>query len=317
MVALHGPNPVTAGEENVRQYLTNFSDAIQFMHDQTIQYLNRGYTPGEMMDLIQLPPHLASNSYLQETYGAKDWNIFHIFRYYRGYYTGEVRDLFPQSTLSEAQMSAELAGGVDALAIKAESVRLLGNLEWALRLADDVLQLDPGNAAAFETKKAAMLALAGSTINSQARNMLLSDYLLMTGQAKTQLPFGDPKAAFSRIDDNMVPLMPLDTLHRILAVSLNASKSMATEMVVGLQLTDVKKNDPKAPDYYSLNVRKGILEVNPPSASTAQFVITTDTLTWKELVLSKLAPEDAVASGKVVISGGTPESFFSFMDLFE
>jgi alkyl sulfatase BDS1-like metallo-beta-lactamase superfamily hydrolase len=147
------------------------------MHDQTVQYLNRGYTPGEMMDLIELPPHLASNSYLQETYGAKDWNIFHIFRYYRGYYTGEVRDLFPQSTLSEAQMSAELAGGVDALAGKAESMRLAGNLEWALRLADDVLLLEPDNASAFETKKAAMLALAGSTINSQARNMLLSDYL--------------------------------------------------------------------------------------------------------------------------------------------
>jgi hypothetical protein len=40
-------------------------------------------------------------------------------------------------------------------------------------------------------------------------------------------------------------------------------------------------------------------------------------LTWKELVLSKLTPEDAVEKGKVVISGGTPESFYSFMDLFE
>jgi alkyl sulfatase BDS1-like metallo-beta-lactamase superfamily hydrolase len=98
LIALHGANPVTAGEENVRQYLTNFSDAIQFMHDQTVQYMNKGYTPGEIKDLIQLPPHLASNSYLQETYGGKGWDIYHIFRYYRGYYTGEVRDLFPQST---------------------------------------------------------------------------------------------------------------------------------------------------------------------------------------------------------------------------
>ena len=268
------------------------------------------------MDLIQLPPHLASNSYLQETYGAKDWNIFHIFRYYRGYYTGEVRDLFPQSTLSEAQMSAELAGGVEALAIKAESIRLAGNLEWALRLADDVLQLDPGNAAAFETKKAAMLALAGSTINSQARNMLLSDYLLLTGQNRKDFGFGNPKVGFASIDNIMVPFMPLDTLHRILAVSLNASKSMLTDMVVGLQLTDGGKNKPN-PAYYTLNIRKGILEVNPPSASSAQFVIVTDALTWKQLVLYKLTPEDAVAYGKVVISGGTPESFYAFMDLFE
>jgi alkyl sulfatase BDS1-like metallo-beta-lactamase superfamily hydrolase len=318
LVALHGPNPVTVGEENVRQYLTNFSDAIQFLNDQTVQYLNRGFTPGEMKDLIVLPPHLASSPYLQETYGAKDWDIFHIFRYYRGYYTGEVRDLFPQSTLSEAQMSAELAGGVDALASKAESARVAGNLEWALRFADDALVLEPGNTAAFETKKAAMLALAANTMNSQARNMLLSDYLLMTGQVEdTRFDFGNPKAAFASIQDNAVKLMPMDTLHRIMAVNLNASKSMETDMVVGLQLTDIKKNDPNAPNYYRLNVRKGILEVNPPSSTKGQFVIVTDSLSWKQLVLGKLEPEVAVANGKVVISGGSPESFYSFMDLFE
>jgi alkyl sulfatase BDS1-like metallo-beta-lactamase superfamily hydrolase len=318
LVALHGPNPVTTGAENVRQYLTNFSDAIQFLNDQTVQYLNRGFTPGEMKDLIVLPPHLASSPYLQETYGAKDWDIFHIFRYYRGYYTGEVRDLFPQSTLSEAQMSAELAGGVDALASKAESARVAGNLEWALRFADDALVLEPGNTAAFETKKAAMLALAANTMNSQARNMLLSDYLLMTGQVEdTRFDFGNPKAAFASIQDNAVKLMPMDTLYRIMAVNLNASKSMETDMVVGLQLTDIKKNDPNAPNYYRLNVRKGILEVNPPSSTKGQFVIVTDSLSWKQLVLGKLEPEVAVANGKVVISGGSPESFYSFMDLFE
>jgi alkyl sulfatase BDS1-like metallo-beta-lactamase superfamily hydrolase len=316
LVALHGANPVTTGEENVRQYLTNFSDAIQFLNDQTVQYLNRGYTDREMMDLIVLPPHLASSPYLQETYGSKDWNIVHIFRYYRGYYTGEVRDLFPQSIESEAQMSAFLAEGDGDLASKAQAALDI-NLEWALRLADDALVLEPDNASAFETKKAAMLALAENTMNAQARNMLLSDYLLMTGQVQTPFPFGDPKAAFSSIEDNAVKLMPMDTLHRIMAVNLNASKSMETDRIVGLQLTDIKMNDPNAQDHYTLNARKGILEVDPPSASEGQFEIVTDSLTWKQLVLAKLDPEAAVANGKVVISGGTPESFYAFMDLFE
>jgi hypothetical protein len=40
-------------------------------------------------------------------------------------------------------------------------------------------------------------------------------------------------------------------------------------------------------------------------------------LSWRELVLSKRTPEDAVEYDKVVISGGTPESFYAFMDLFE
>jgi alkyl sulfatase BDS1-like metallo-beta-lactamase superfamily hydrolase len=315
LVALHGPNPVTTGAENVREYLTNFSDAIQFLNDQTVQYLNRGYTPGEMKDLIQLPPHLASSPYLQETYGSKDWDIFHIFRYYRGYYTGEVRDLFPQSTQSEAEMSAMLAGGIPELAAKAEDALEDGKLEWALRLADDALVLDPENSAAFEAKKAAMLALAEGTMNSQARNMLLSDYLLMTEQLPTAFPFGEPKAAFSRMDNHTVLLMPMDTLHRIMAVNLNASKSMETDMVVDLQLTDISKNGRAA--HYTLAVRKGILEVDPPTPGKGQFVITTDSVTWKELVLGKLDPEAAITDRDVVITGGTPENFLAFMDLFE
>ncbi len=315
LVTIHGPNPVTGGKENVNRYLTDFSDAIQFVNGQTLYYMNKGYTAGEMMDLIVLPPHLASSPYLQEIYGSKEWNIVHIFRYYRGYYTGEIRDLFPQTTQSEAEMSAFLAEGDGDLASKAQAALDI-NPEWALRLADDALLLDPDNAVAFETKKAAMLILAENTMNSQARNMLLSDYLLMTGQAGKGYALANPNLVFSRIDDRFVQLMPMATLHRIMAVSLNASKSMEKDIVVSLQLTDVKTDDPNVPDHYMLNVRKGILEVDPPSASESQFEIATDSLTWKQLVLTKLDPEDAVASGKVVISGEAPESFYSFMELF-
>jgi alkyl sulfatase BDS1-like metallo-beta-lactamase superfamily hydrolase len=313
LVAIHGADPVTSGKENVRQFLTDFSDAIQFMNDQIVQHLNRGFTPGEMIDAISLPPHLASLPYLQENYGRLDWNIFHIARYYRGYYTGKVRDLFPQSDVNKAQLAAELAGGVGPLAAKAQNALATGKLEWALELADDVLLLEPGNSGAFETKKAAMLALAESTMNSQARNMLLSDYLLLTGQVMSP----GHKALLARMDPNAVQLMPLSALHRILAVNLNASESMETEMTVGVQLNDIRKNSRTESPYTTLQVRRGILEVDPPSADRAQLVINTDTMTWKNLVLGKLRPADAIASQKVVISGATAESFYAFMALFD
>ncbi|MBN2507527.1 MAG: MBL fold metallo-hydrolase [Verrucomicrobia bacterium] len=315
LVALHGGDPITAGKENVRQFLTDFSDAIQFIHDQTVQCLNRGLTPGEMQDVIQLPPHLADRPYLQQTYGRLDWNIYHIARYYRGYYTGKVRDLFPQSDLSKAEMAAELAGGVAALAAKAQGALNTGKLEWALELADDVLLLEPENSGAFETKKAAMLALAANTMNSQARNMILSDYLLMTGQVMA--PVGDPKVILATMDTNAVQLMPLSAVHRILAVNLNATESLDTDMVVGIQFIDIPKNSRTEPPYTTLHVRRGILEVAPPAPNRPLFVINTDTVTWKNLVLGKLLPEDAIASQQVLISGGAAESFLAFMALFD
>ena len=323
LVALHGAHPITSGQQNVRKFLTDFSDAIQFVHDQTVQYLNRGYTPGEIKDLIALPLSLASSRYLYETYGRLDWNVFHIFRYYRGYYTGQVRDLFPQSPLSAAQMAAELAGGVEQLAAKAQGAYESGKLEWALELADDVLLLEPGHAGAFEIKKSTMIALAEGTMNSQARNMLLSDYLVMTGQVPEQQQplLQDPTLFFAMIDERYTALMPMTTVHRIMAVKLNASKAVEegveADVVVRLRLTDMRKNGRPEPPDYTLHVRKGILEVDPPNPPKPEFTVTTDSMTWKKLVLGKLTPQAAVENNAVVISGKTAQAFYAFMDLFD
>lgn len=110
LVKIHGNNPVTTGKENIRKFLTDFSDAIQFIHDQTLQYMNKGLTPGEIKDLIVLPPHLAGLPYLQETYGSIEWDVFHIFRYYRGYYTGKIRDLFPQISYKRGTIGSRAGG---------------------------------------------------------------------------------------------------------------------------------------------------------------------------------------------------------------
>lgn len=294
LVALHGPNPITSGESNVRKYLTDFSDAIQFVHDQTLQYMNKGYAPGTIKDLIKLPSSLANSPNLKETYGKIDWNIFHIFRYYRGYYTDNIRDLFAQSPTGQAQMAAELAGGVDALAGKAQQV-LSSKPEWALELADDVLLLDPNNSSAYETKKSAMLYLAGTTMNAQARNMLLSDYLVLTGQNPTAFPFGKPTPLYSTISDTIVQPMPMDTAFRIMSVNLNAAVTADINVSAALFLTDITSGQ----CYYFMQLRNGILEINPPNLDSCNFAIMTDSMTWKNMILGKLDPVKAVQDNKV------------------
>ena len=59
MVLLHGPHPVLVGADNISRTLTNYRDAIEYVHDQTVYYMNRGLTPGEIAEKVNLPPHLA------------------------------------------------------------------------------------------------------------------------------------------------------------------------------------------------------------------------------------------------------------------
>jgi len=313
-VLVHGPNPVIFGKENISSIFTNYRDAIQFVHDQTVQNMNKGLTPGEIKEVVKLPDHLAADPFLQETYGQMDRNIYEIFWWYRGYFSGKCRDLFRQSPTQEAQMAADLAGGVDQLEVKAESALQDGNLVWALVLADDVLLLDPENKLARDTKNSAMISIAEGTINAQTRNYILSEYVLENEQRF--LPSnGRPRVALATMDNHMVSLMPMETLLRIMAVSLNASKSLNQDIIVGLHLTDVT-NSTESADY-TLHVRRGIEEVQAQIADNPGFSITTESLVWKDVVLGKVNPEQAVFDGDVVITGADPQEFYSFLALFD
>lgn len=312
LVLPHGPQPVVVGEENISLMFTNGRDAIQFVHDQTVQNMNKGLTPGEIMDVVKLPPHLANDPNLQEYYGQVDRDIYEIFWWYRGFYSGKSRDLFPQSPIEEARMAAELAGGIDELTVKAKNALDEGNLEWALVLADDVLLLDPENSEARKIKNSAMIAIAENTTNAQTRNYILSEYLLETEQV-TLPTSGNPKLTFATLEDRFVPLLPMGTLHRIMAVSLNASECLDKEITVELQLTDMKNTESSD---YALYVRKGIVEIQPEVPEDADFTITTSSMVWKNMVLGKLDPQKAVSDGKVKITGGDEKEFYEFMALF-
>jgi alkyl sulfatase BDS1-like metallo-beta-lactamase superfamily hydrolase len=55
--------------------------------------MNQGLTPGEIIEEIELPSHLANDPNLKEYFGEVDRDIFQIFQQYMGWFTGESRDI--------------------------------------------------------------------------------------------------------------------------------------------------------------------------------------------------------------------------------
>ena len=66
----------------IQNMLTAYRDAIQFVHDQTIRYINKGYTPDELVEVVKLPPHLANHPWLGDFYGGVPcWRAFLLDRW--------------------------------------------------------------------------------------------------------------------------------------------------------------------------------------------------------------------------------------------
>jgi alkyl sulfatase BDS1-like metallo-beta-lactamase superfamily hydrolase len=68
-----------SGAHEVSEILTAYRDGIQYVHDQTIRGINRGLTPDQLVEAVELPPHLKNHPYLQELYGSVEWSVRSIY----------------------------------------------------------------------------------------------------------------------------------------------------------------------------------------------------------------------------------------------
>ncbi|CAN0595475.1 unnamed protein product, partial [Laminaria digitata] len=91
------------------QALTDYRDAINFVFNKTVEGINRGLTPDELVQYVQLSDELASRPYLQEYYGNVEWAVRANFTGYLGWFDGNPTNLFPLPLDEEAERMAKLA----------------------------------------------------------------------------------------------------------------------------------------------------------------------------------------------------------------
>ncbi len=174
--------PVT-GREETHQALQNFRDAIRFVHDKTVEGMNLGMSPDELVDYVQLPDRLLADEDLGEYYGRVAWAVRSIFNGYLGWYDGNPSSLSPLSPREEAEKITALAGGQSALLEFARQSLANGEAQWAAQLCDYLLALD-GNADEAKLVKAdALTVLARESVNALGRNY----YLTVAQQLRMQV----------------------------------------------------------------------------------------------------------------------------------
>jgi len=159
--ALHGNAEIT-------QKLTQYRDAILYVHDETVRGMNDGKDVFTLMKQIKLPPALD----VGEGYGTISWSVRGIFEGYVGWFDGNPSNMFetPQSVVYPDLVN--MAGGPEAVAAKAEELRLAGKLQEALHMADAALAADPQNLTALKARLSAFESLRAESRNSNESGWL-------------------------------------------------------------------------------------------------------------------------------------------------
>jgi alkyl sulfatase BDS1-like metallo-beta-lactamase superfamily hydrolase len=291
-----------SGAAHIDAQLTAYRDAIQYVHDQTIRGINRGLTPDQLVEAVVLPPHLATNPWLQEFYGTVEWSVRAIFTGYLGWFDGNAAHLSPLPPAQRAERMAALAGEGTSLASAAAAALDVGDLRWAAELADLHLTLEPADAVTRATLSAALRGLGEAHPSANGRNYYLSQAL----EATRELEIGEP--APDSFPAELIHSFPLAGIMRSMTVNLDAAASADVDQVVGFRFPDVGEE-------WMLHVRRGVAELQPRFPAAPDIAVTVNSDVWKDLLTGRRNAALTLASDDVDVEGGA-FGLIRFLQLF-
>jgi len=298
MIPCH-TRPVS-GTDRVSETLADYRDAIQYVHDQTIRWINRGLLPDEIVERVKLPPHLASKPYLREYYGTVAWSVKNICNGYLGWFSGNATELNPSPIKERAEAMARLAGGRKALLEHAEDALKKNDPQWVLVLADAYLALDPGAEKAVKLKVEALRALGQNQGNANAKNYYYTQAMETEGKLKITR---------AQVNPDVVEGVPLDAIFSAMGAKLDPEKSAEVMKTVRFRFPDTDES-------YTVHVRRGVAFMEKRYAPKADITVTVDSKLWKRLNAKIDNPAAAYAMGKVKVEGGVV-GLVKFLGLFQ
>jgi alkyl sulfatase BDS1-like metallo-beta-lactamase superfamily hydrolase len=141
------------GAEHIETEITRIIDAVQWVHDRTVEGMNAGTDLQTLMRDIKTPPELS----LTEEYGRIPWNVRAIWHEYTGWFDPArgTTELYGVPLASVAPALVEMAGGADRLAARACVFVEEGRPLEALHLTDIALAAEPKSPAAQAAARAA------------------------------------------------------------------------------------------------------------------------------------------------------------------
>lgn len=289
------------GTEYIYDLFTVYRDAIQFVHDQTVRFMNKGLTPDEIVERISLPDSLAKHPHLQQFYGTLAWSVRGTFHGYLGWFSGDPIDLSPLSRRSKAQRLISLGGGVENVLVTVRKALDDSDWQWALELVSSVIALEPSNRRARELKLESLKKAAGEQISACGRNYYLTSAL-------EEARHVDIKPNHAKIIE-AIRQAPIEQLILSMNRRLKAEDCSDRNIQASFSFTDVKVS-------FCVHLRHGIAEVTRNLCPNSDLKLETTKSVWIQILTKELSQLSAYSRGQVSIDGGA-RAFKQFISCFE
>lgn len=233
------------GKDVVNEYLTNTAAVYKFIHDQTLLYINQGYTSTEIASMIKLPDSLEKIWYTRQYYGTLKHNVKAVYQKYMGWYDANPIHLDELEPSEYAMKLVEYLGDTNKVLEMARADYEKGEYQWVAQITNTLVFADPSNTDARYLCADALEQLGYQAESGAWRNAyLVAAFELRNGTDKY------PKAAQIGVGTTAQG-MDAQTMLDYLGIMIDSEKLADKSFTVNLKLSDGED--------YLLKIHHGVL----------------------------------------------------------
>ncbi|MGC4933472.1 alkyl sulfatase dimerization domain-containing protein [Gordonia sp. DT30] len=263
----------------------------KYIHDQSLRLANKGYTPLEAAEVIELPEELRRNWANRGYHGTLHHDVRAVFTKELGMWDGDPVSLHPHPPVEAAKRYVELLGAEKILAEGRRAVAA-GDYRWATEILHKLVFADPDNTDARELQADAYEQMGYQSEGPQWRGIFLT--------AAKELREGPLPAPFTTASRDTILGMPIDILFDFVSVQIDGTKAADADIRIELSFTDTDQR-------WTMWVARGVLNARRGPAANARVTATGPKIALTGLLLKPASARQIAESGAVEIDGDAAE----------
>ena len=286
------------GNEVIIDYLINSAAMYKFINDQTLMFINQGFTSNEIAHMIKLPADLEQVWYTRPYYGTLQHNSKAVYQKYMGWYDANPVNLHPLTPSDHAKKMVEYLGDTGRVMEMALRDFENGEYQWVAEITKILIYADPTNTQARYLCADALEQLGYQAESGKWRSVYLT--------GAKELREGVTPLVSTRSGDmlrSMTPIMIFDYL----GIRIDSVKAQDVNLRINVNVLGDAS--------YLLTMRSGVLlyQINA-SADDADV-----TITLPRPAVALLATPDILTNENVNIAGDREAfaSLYGFMVQFD
>lgn len=234
------------GNEVLNEYLVNTAAVYKFIHAQTLQYINEGYTAEEIASRIKLPEDLEKVWYTRQYYGTLSHNAKAVYQKYMGWYDANPVHLNELEPSEYARKLVDYLGDTDKVLQMAREDFDKGEYQWVAEITNVLVYADPENQEARYLCADALEQLGYQAESGAWRNAYL------VGAYELRHGLSDYPQSFTESSGAAAQRMSAELMLDYLGICLDAEAMEEADLLINLEITNDEKN-------YLLRIHHGVL----------------------------------------------------------